>query len=174
MLKEIRAVFFTTLYFAICFGLLVLLKRLYLSEYHIEFRGLSLALVGALIAAKVVLVLEHVALGQWIRAHPALVEVVLRTLFYTLGALVALLLEKGFEARHEHGGFMPGVGWVFQHRVDNQVWADALGAGCALLGFNVFTVLHRQFGTEQLGRLFLTRPQKEPGTHLSEGETKRA
>src|SRR6516164_9695850 len=84
VVKELRAVLVTTLYFAFCFGLLVLLKRLYLAEYQIEFRGLSLALVGALVAAKVVLVLEHVSLGQWIRAHPVMLEVVLRTLLYML------------------------------------------------------------------------------------------
>jgi hypothetical protein len=160
-LKELRAVVATTLYFAICFGVLVLLKRLYLAEYEIEFRGLSLALVGALVAAKVVLVLEHVSLGQWIRNHPAIVEVVLRTLLYTLGAFAALMLERGFEARHEHGGFFAGVIWVFQHREVHHVWADTLGVGCALLGFNALAVVQHHLGEGQLRQLFLSRPHEK-------------
>ena len=174
VVKEIRAVLVTTLYFAFCFGLLVLLKRLYLAEYQIEFRGLSLALVGALIAAKVVLVLEHVSLGQWIRAHPVMLEVVLRTLLYMLGALVVLMLEKGFEARHEHGGFFPGVVWVFEHRNVSHVWADVVGVGGALLGFNVLVVVGRHLGEGELQRLFFSRPQKESGTQTAKKENKHA
>src|SRR5215469_9808095 len=95
--KEVREVGATTLYFAIWFGLLVLLKRLYLSEYHIKFSGLSVALISALLVAKVVLILEHVTLGQWVHKHAVAFDVVLRTLLYTFGVLVALWLERGFE-----------------------------------------------------------------------------
>jgi len=66
---EIKAVAITTLYFATWLGLLVLLKKLILEEYQIEFHGLSVALVGALVLAKVVLVLEHVSLGTWVRSR---------------------------------------------------------------------------------------------------------
>src|SRR5215831_15502769 len=94
--KEIREVTMVTLGFFIWFGVLILLKRLYLAEYQIRFRGLSLALLGALVVAKVVLVMEHVPLGQWVRQHAAGVDVILRTLLYTLGVFVVLLLERGF------------------------------------------------------------------------------
>jgi hypothetical protein len=60
---EIRAVAVATLYFAAWIGVLVLLKTILLAEDRIEFHGWSLALVGALVLAKVVLVLEHVPLG---------------------------------------------------------------------------------------------------------------
>jgi hypothetical protein len=46
---EIKAVALATLYFATWIGVLVLLKKLILAEYRIEFHGLSLALVGALV-----------------------------------------------------------------------------------------------------------------------------
>lgn len=49
-----------TIYFAAWLSLLILLKVLVLEEYHIRFRGLSTVVVGALVLAKVVLVLEHV------------------------------------------------------------------------------------------------------------------
>ena len=81
---EIKAVALATLYFAVWIGVLVVLKQLVLEEYHIQFNGLSLAIVGALILAKVVLVLEHVPLGEWTRTRPALLDVVLRTVMYAL------------------------------------------------------------------------------------------
>ncbi len=166
---EFRVVVVTTLYFALWFGALVALKRLLLADYQIQFRGLSLALVSALIVAKVVLLLEHVTLGQWVRNHAVAVDVILRTLLYTVGVAAVLLLERGFEARHEHGGFGGGVAWVFQHRDMNHVWADAIAVGCALLGFNTLSAIRRHLGEGQLHRVFLSPPverskaQEPPG-----------
>ena len=107
--NEIRTVALTALYFAVWIGVLVTLKQLLLAEYRIRFNGLSLALVGALVLAKVVLVLEHVPLGRWTRQKPALLDVILRTALFGFGVLVALLLEKGFHERQEYGGFGPSL-----------------------------------------------------------------
>jgi len=158
LVEEIRAVVIATLYFAVCFGVLMVLKRLYLADYEIKFHGFSLALVGALIVAKVVLLMEHVSPGQWVRRHAVAVGVILRTSVQTLGVAIALLLERGFEARNEHGGFVSGVTWVLQHRDVHRVWADTIGVGCALFGFNVLSALQRHLGEGQLSRLFLSRP----------------
>jgi NAD(P)-dependent dehydrogenase (short-subunit alcohol dehydrogenase family) len=62
--SEIKTIGLVTLYFAICFGVMIFLKRLVLAAHQIEFRGLSIAIVGALIVAKVVAVMEHVTLGR--------------------------------------------------------------------------------------------------------------
>ena len=152
-----------TLGFFIWFDLLIVLKRLYLAEYQIQFRGLSIALVGALVVAKVVVVMEHVSLGKWVRYQAAVVEVILRTLLYASGVFVVILLESGFEARREHGGFGGGVLWVFQHRDSQRIWADTIVIGCALLGFNLLCVVRRHVGEGGLQRLFLSRVS-EPKT----------
>jgi hypothetical protein len=136
------------------------MKRLYLADYQIEYRGLSLALLGAVIAAKVVLILEHVPMGRWVRSQPALLEVALRTLLYSVGVFVVIVLERGFEARHEHGGFGSGIAWVVQHRDIHRVWADTLGVGCALFGFNALTVIQQYLGELRVRDLFL-RPMEQ-------------
>ena len=142
------------LYFVVWIGALVLLKTLILREYQIEFHGLSVALVGALVLAKVVLVLEHVSLGSWIRSKPALLDVILRTILYALGVFVVLLLEKAFEGRHEHGGFMASLNSLFQ-RVDGyHVWANVICLSGALLVYNVVAVLRKYLGEGGLIRLF--------------------
>jgi hypothetical protein len=158
--KEAEEVALTTLYFAVWLGALVLLKRLILADYWIEFHGLSLALVGALIIAKVVLVLEHAPLGPWVRRHAVLFEVLLRTLLYTLGVAVVLLLEKAFESRHEEGGFGAALGRVLQHRDIAHVWANTICVGSALLVFNALSVLRRHLGEGRLVALFLAPPSK--------------
>ena len=156
VMDEIRAVALASLYFGTWIGVLVFLKTLALAEYRIAFHGLSLVLVGALVLAKVVLVLEHVSLGAWIRIRPALVDVILRTVLYVLGVLVVLLLEKAFEGRHEHGGFVPSLLAVFQHPEIHHVLVNTICLTGALLGYNALSVIRRHLGEGGLIRLFLT------------------
>ena len=153
-LEEIKVVGFVTFLFAIYFGLMMLLKRLVLEQYEIEYRGLSAALVGALIVAKVVLVLEHVSLGRWLRSRPVIVEVGLRTIFYTAGVALVLLLEKAFEARHEAGGFGAALTTIFTHRDIHHLWANVVSVGFALLLFNGAAKVRDALGNGGLPRLF--------------------
>lgn len=152
---ELKAVGLAMLYFGSWIAVLLLLKQLVLSEYKIAFQGWSLALVGALILSKVVLVLEHVPLGAWIRARPAWVDVIVRTGLYGFGVVVVLLLEKGFEGRHEHGGFIPSLIAVFQHAEIHHVWVNTICLSGALLGYNGLSVIRRHLGEGGLRRLLL-------------------
>jgi hypothetical protein len=161
---EIKAIGIAALYFGCWLAALLLLKSLVLAEYRIAFHGWSLAVVGALILSKVVLVLEHVSLGAWVRARPAWVEVVLRTVIYSLGVAVVLLLEKGFESRHEYGGFGPALQQLFQKADVHHVWANALCLSGALLGYNMLSVVQRHLGKGAVIRIFLSPIPEEPKT----------
>src|SRR5258708_6080379 len=100
---ELNALGIASLYFGVWLGVLIVLKKLVLAEYEIQFHGFAVAVMGTLILAKVVLILEHVPFGVWVRSWPVLVDVLLRTALYGLGVLVVLILEKAFDARHQAG-----------------------------------------------------------------------
>jgi hypothetical protein len=159
---ELKAVGLATLYFGVWIGALMILKTLVLAEYRIAFHGWSLALFGALILAKVVLVLEHVSLGAWVRARPAWVDVVLRTALYALGVLVVLVFEKAFDGRHEHGGFVPSLTEGFRHVEVHHVWVNTICLSGALFGYNVLSVVRRHLGVSGLRRMFLEPLPPEP------------
>ena len=67
LFKEIKTVAIATVYFAIWIGILMFLKTMILTEYKVEFTGISKALIGALILAKVVLVIDLIPLSNWTR-----------------------------------------------------------------------------------------------------------
>lgn len=142
------------LYFCLWIGMLVAIKKLVLAEYQIQFAGLSAALIGALVLAKVVLILEHVPLGALTHSRPAWVEVLLRTALYAAGVVVVLLLEKGFEGRHEYGGFLQSLRSLFQHADLDHVWANAICITGALLGYNALSVIRRHLGDGGLIAIF--------------------
>jgi hypothetical protein len=153
---ELKSVILVTLFFAAWIGVFMGLKVLILEDYQIRFGSFSAVMIGALILAKVVLILEHVPLGAWLRNKPVLVDVVLRTLLYASGTLVVMLLEKAFESRHEQGGFGPALMKVFQHRDMPHVWANTICLSGALLFYNLLSALERHFGTGGLAGVFLS------------------
>jgi hypothetical protein len=128
------------------FAVFMLLKALVLAEYEIRYSGLSAVVIGALVLAKVVLLLEHVPLGAWIARRPAWIEVVGRTALYGVGVLLVLLLEKAFEARHEAGGVLHALAGILRHEDIPHVVANTIVAMCALLVFNVLSLIRRRHG----------------------------
>ncbi len=154
--REIATVALLMLYFGCWLGALELLKYLVLTEYQIEFYGLSVALVGALVLAKVVLVLEHVKLGAWVRARPAWVDVVLRTALYSFGVFVVLLLEKAFEGRHEYDSFGASLIALFRHADAHHVWLNIICLSAALLSYNMLSVVRKCLGKGALLRMYST------------------
>jgi hypothetical protein len=156
---ELKAVILVTLFFAAWLGVFMGLKVLILEDYQIRFGGFSAVLIGALVLAKVVLILEHVPLGGWVRSKPALVDVILRTLLYAFGTLVVMLLEKAFESRHEAGGFGTALMNVFQHPDMPHIWANTICVTGALLFYNLLSTLNHQIGSGGLAGVFLS-PKK--------------
>lgn len=161
--EELKALVISALYFGCWIFGLLLIKSLILAEYEIPFHGWSMGVVGVLVLSKVVLVLENVSLGAWVRHQPAWVDIVLRTAMYALGVAVVLLLEKGFEGRHEHGGFGPALEQLFQQADILHVWANTLCLSGALLGYNMLSAVQRHLPKGGLVRIFMTPlPDEKP------------
>jgi len=154
--QEIKALALAMFFFGGWIATLVLLKQLLLAEYQIAFHGLLAATVGTLILVKVVLVVEHLSLGPWVRSRPAWMDVALRTAICGFGVVVVLLLEKGFEGRQEYGGVGPSLRAVFQHADIHRVWVDSICLTGALLSYNVLAVIRRHLGEGALVRMFLS------------------
>lgn len=162
LVEEVKSLAIVTLYFAICFLVVMLLKRLLLAEYGIQFSGLTTAIVVALVTAKVVLVLRKVPLSRIYEGQPAVVDVIARTLLYTFATLLALLLERAFEGRAEHGGFLNSLATVFEHRETSRVWATTLCVGLAFAGYNAFGVFYNALGPREVRRIFFRRSLTPP------------
>jgi hypothetical protein len=158
ILKEIKIIARTASYFAIVFILMMVMKSLDLRDYNIEFNGISQALVGALIMSKVIILMEYITLGKWVQRQPAIVDVTLRTVLYTAGVLIVIVLEKAFEKRHEAGGFVKAISYVFSNRDIYHVWATTIGSAASIFVYNAFSVVHRVMGKNGLAKLFFSTP----------------
>jgi hypothetical protein len=149
-------------YFAVWFGFLIALKKLALEQYDIAFKGLSIALVSALILAKVVLLMEPIPFGKLVGERPAWVDVAVRSALYTVGVVVVMVLEKGLEGRHEHGGFVAAMQAQAHATNAMHIAINTLCVTTALLVYNVFSVVQKNLGTRTLAGFFTKPLPEEP------------
>ena len=158
--KELRSLVIAFVYFSIWIGGLVLVKKLILDEYHVAFVGWSKALLGALILSKVVLLMEPIPLGTWEKTRPAWAGIMVRTLLYSLGVLLVMLLEKGLDGRHESGGFVAALKALATHADIYHIWANTICMCGALFIYNTLDVIRENLGPGGLLRIF-TSPMPE-------------
>lgn len=156
LVEEGKAVATVTLYFAACFAVIMLLKQLWLADYGIEFSGIATALLAALVTAKVVIILDHVPLRRWLYGSPGVVEVLVRSVVYTLAVLLVMLLEKAFEARTEYGSFPSSLANILDHPDMHEIWAISIAVGLSFLAHNVFETIRRAVGAERMREMFLS------------------
>jgi hypothetical protein len=166
ILEEIRVVLRTATYFAIVFIILMVMKKLNLRDYNIEFTGLSQAIIGALILSKVVILMKLISLGPWVQRQPPMVDVVLRTFLYSIGVAVVILLEKAFEERHKENGFGNAITYVINNRNFYHVWATTIGVSASIFVYNSFSVVQRLMGRKGLAKLFFSTPLNQVGLHI--------
>lgn len=152
IIREFITIFWTSLYFFSWFGGLMVIKVLLLREYQIEFVGLTIVIVGALVVAKVVLVLEYVPV-PFTRGQPAWLEVLVRTMLYLSGVFVIMVIEKSFEARHEYGGILEAMKTLANDRDIYHIWVNVISIAGALLFFNIWTIVKKHYGAGMFLRM---------------------
>jgi hypothetical protein len=143
--KELRSIFWTSLYFFTWFGVLMIFKVLLLEEYMIEFFGLTAVIVGALVVAKVVLIMEYIPI-PFTKGKPAYLDIISRTLIYLAGVVIILVLEKSIEARHEYGGVMNAFKNLKTDADKYHIWVNTISVCGALLFYNIWSVVKKHFG----------------------------
>ncbi len=156
---EAKEVGLVTLYFFLCFGIILTLKKLMLATYAIEFYAISGAVVGALIVGKVLVLLDKTRAGNRFDAsHSIGVAVLYKTTVYSAVTLLVLWAEKMFHAYRESGMLGEAFMEVWTHRDRNVIFAKVICIGLAFLGYHLFKGIDRRLGEGTLKRLVLKRP----------------
>jgi hypothetical protein len=155
---EIKQVGLVTLYFFFCFSFVLTLKKLMLATYHIEFFALSSAVIGALVVAKIVVVLDHTHAGtRFDASHPVWIAALYKTLIYIVVTALVLFGEKLFHAYRESGALTEAVMEVWAHRDRNVILAKVICIGLAFAGYHLYAGIDRRLGEGTLRRLVLKR-----------------
>ena len=150
---ELKQVGLVTLYFLVCFLIVLTLKKLFLADYEIEFYALSAAVIGALIAGKVVVVLDKIHIGtQFDETHPIGLAVLYKTLCYSVVTFLVLAAEKLFHAYRDTGVLAAAVTDVWEHRNRNLILAKLIVIAAAYACYHLYAGIDRRLGEGTLWR----------------------
>jgi hypothetical protein len=160
-IHEIKQVGRVTLYFLICFGLIIFLKKLFLAEYDIEFYGLSAAILGALLVGKVVLLAERAKIAGRFEDEPLILDIAYKSLVFTLAVAVVLYIEAVIHSYHESGGVIAAAKHVIVSRDVNHIRATLLCVFLSFVGYNTISGIDHRMGKATLFKLFIVKSEKE-------------
>ncbi len=112
-LEEVERFVVLFVYLWILFGLFALHERVILHENGLNFTRQGVALVNALVLAKVMLVAEDLHLGRWKRRGPLIVPILFQSFLFALLFLVFHILEHmviGMIAGAAFAASVPAIG----------------------------------------------------------------
>ena len=152
--REVREIGLVALFFLTWFLMFLSLKKLLLEEYDIEVAVLRTAVIGALVVAKVVVVLEKSSFGNRFREGRLFFHVLWRSLAYTAVVFVVTLAEHLFDFYRQTHAFPKALSELRASEDFTHFLAMNLVVGLAFLTYNCFSEIDRHIGEGGLRRLF--------------------
>lgn len=157
--EELREIGLVTLYFLSCYLVFLLLKKLLLEQYHVEITVFHTAVIGALVTAKVVVLLDKTSFGNGFRSAPVIAHVLWRSVSYTAVVFMVTLIERLFELYRENSDLSAAVAGLWAGRDFQHFLAMNLGVAISFLIYNTFAEIDRHLGEGGLRDFLLARPR---------------
>ena len=174
IVEEVVSVTPAFAFFLIGFMLVLLVIKLFLAQYDIGFSAFPEAVIGALFAAKAVLVLDHRDYAR-LRRFPRVYAVVCKTALYVLVVLLFATAERIFNGYRQTGSLSEGAAFFF-HRINRDRFMGAML--CVAIVFAAYFVMReveRKHGKGSMYDLFFRRPGDAPSESVAQAqETKSA
>jgi hypothetical protein len=163
VLHEFHDIWPPTLFFFIGFNLILFTKRLILSAYLIQFTGLAIATVSALIVGKAVLVADLMPFLRRFDGAPLAQPILFKTVVYSLFVVVARLLEAFI--RYLVAGGAVGRGGYIEQQLGSFSWdqfiATQMWIVVLFLIYVTASEINRLLGDGELFKIFFTRRSSE-------------
>jgi hypothetical protein len=156
--REFSAAFPVFLFFVVGFLLLLLFIKLALANFSIEMTALSKAVIGALFAAKAVLILDETPLAHRLEHYRRIVAVGVKTFFY--GAITLLLgyLERFLDALRRVHSFDAAVRYMIDQANMYRMLSWVLGVSLVFALYFALFEIEKRMGEGELRKLFFDPP----------------
>ena len=152
--REFAAGWPVFLFFMIGFLLLLSIIKLTLATFSIEVTAFSKALVGALFAAKAVLILDEMPIARYLEQYRRSDAVAVKTLIYGCITLLLGFLERTLEALHREHTLRAAGLYVIDHASIYRLFAWSLGISLVFAHYFALSEINERMGEGELRRLF--------------------
>lgn len=155
---ELKKIGSLSLFFFIGFGYILLMMKLLLKEYEINTYVLSKAIIGALVAAKAVAIMDVTPWVNRFHQSPRYIQVLYKTFLYTLTVLVLGAIEHIFHAYKETKAIGSAIATFIETRNLSQFLAITLCIGVVFLFHNILGEIDSYMGKGKLKKFFFDKP----------------
>jgi hypothetical protein len=156
--RELSAARPVFIFFLVAFLLQFLIIKLAVAQFSIPVTALSKAVVGALFAAKAVLILDETPLARSLERYRRVIAVMVKTLLYGFGMLLLGFIERLLEAWHRVGTFDGGFSDVVHQANLYRFFAWILGVSLIFAIYFALSEINKRMGEGALWSLFFQRP----------------
>ena len=155
-IEELKIYWIIALYLWIFLGSFTIYRRLILAETGTVYLHYGIALVEAMIVAKVILIGKLFSFSRRFEDKPLIVPVLYKSLLFGILVLLFGVIEHVVEGWFHHKGLLGGLDTL------SELGAHELGARVLMLivafvPFFAFGELGRVLGPDRLGAMFLAR-----------------
>lgn len=149
---ELKEAVFPTIFFLIIFHLLIATKHLLLASYNITPGAVASALIGALIVAKSILIIDVLPISRHFMQERLIYSVIWRSFVYNLLVLLFRYLEELIPYWTKSGSFMTANTNMFAefswpHFLAFQMWMVV-----SIIAYSTITALDEHFGEGSMKR----------------------
>lgn len=162
--REFVAAWPVFLFFMIGFMLLLSIIKLTLATFSIEVTAFSKAVVGALFAAKAVLILDEMPIARYLEQYRRIVAVAVKTLIYGCITLLLGFLERTLEALHRDHTLRAAGLYVIDHASMYRLFAWSLGISLVFAHYFALSEINQCMGEGALWKLFFELPKTGDGS----------
>jgi hypothetical protein len=154
------------IFFFVALMVILLLLKLFISQYSIEFYAFSKAALGALIMGKVVLLMDWAESRRRASPYPRIVVVAFKTFVYALAVLTLWIGERLFHNYRHSGDFRDAAGLVIADANLDRFLGCVLLISLVVFVYLAMEEINRAMGKGALYALFFKEPsaasQRDP------------
>lgn len=121
--KELKHLLPITCYFLLAFNLVVFTKMLFLKQFAIDYVGFSLASLGAILMAKIILIAENLKVMNIFQKRPRIYNTIWQTVIYYILVLFLQYIEHILPPWIKSGDFLATNRDFYAALVWPQFWA---------------------------------------------------
>ena len=152
---EVRKLLVVAVFFAIGFSIIILHNRLLVEGSQIQIASYARALVGGLIAAKVLLSVDMLPFFDAFPHKPMVYNIGWKTLLYSMGGIGALYMEPFLKHLVKGAGLYASHHAAWYELTLPRTWATMIWVVVLVLVFVTMRELSRVLGKGRLKYMFL-------------------
>lgn len=156
-LKEFLEILPPTIFFFIAFSLIILTKSLILEEYGIQFSNFAMAVIGALIVGKIILIIDKFSFIDMFPDKPLMHNVLWKTTIYIIAALLVRYLEHLFPLYSKADGLVQAHHMLVDEIIWPHFWLIQMWLLVLFLIYTSLRELVRSLGRDKILIMFFGR-----------------